>query len=176
MLEYSKNINLLPSKKAGYYQFYDSTHPLAYSNGCVYYHRHVASLKLGRWITTEEHVHHIDGNPLNNDPANLEVLTPSEHHKLHKGSVEALEDTCSICGKTYVTTRVHQKYCSYACADLGQVKNRSITKEALESLMPYSSWRSLGIKFGYSDSGIKKRAIALGCNMSLAKNTRTRVQ
>lgn len=39
--------------------------------------------KLGRELTSDEEVHHIDGNHLNNDPANLEVLSKSEHAKKH---------------------------------------------------------------------------------------------
>jgi len=30
-------------------------------------------------------IHHIDGNPLNNDISNLEALTPAEHGKKHRG-------------------------------------------------------------------------------------------
>src|SRR5690242_19841162 len=30
------------------------------------------------------HVHHKDGNHYNDDPENLVVLTPSEHHRLHR--------------------------------------------------------------------------------------------
>jgi hypothetical protein len=33
------------------------------------------------------HVHHIDGNPLNNCILNLEALTPSEHMKLHMNNL-----------------------------------------------------------------------------------------
>ncbi len=39
--------------------------------------------KLGRELTSDEEVHHIDGNHLNNDLANLEVLSKSEHSKKH---------------------------------------------------------------------------------------------
>ena len=30
------------------------------------------------------HVHHKDGNHYNNDPENLETLTPTDHHRLHR--------------------------------------------------------------------------------------------
>jgi len=47
-------------------------------------HRLVMEKELGRKLGSWEHVHHIDGDKLNNDPLNLLVLTNSEHRKLHK--------------------------------------------------------------------------------------------
>lgn len=38
---------------------------------------------LGRYLTKNEIVHHKDGNRTNNKLDNLEILTPSEHGKLH---------------------------------------------------------------------------------------------
>ena len=47
-------------------------------------HRAVAEAMLGRPLRPGEVVHHKDGNKLNNDPANLEVLaSQSEHCKVH---------------------------------------------------------------------------------------------
>lgn len=46
-------------------------------------HRVIASWKIGRSLSESEHVHHIDGNKLNNDPKNLMILSPSEHARLH---------------------------------------------------------------------------------------------
>ena len=46
-------------------------------------HRWVMEQQLGRPLTSAEHVHHIDGNTNNNDPANLIILTNGEHAKLH---------------------------------------------------------------------------------------------
>lgn len=46
-------------------------------------HRHVMELKLGRKLGSAEVVHHVDGNPLNNDPDNLVTLSRSEHQRLH---------------------------------------------------------------------------------------------
>ena len=46
-------------------------------------HRVVAEQMLGRPLKPGEIVHHIDGNKRNNDPSNLQVMTQSEHIKLH---------------------------------------------------------------------------------------------
>ncbi len=48
-----------------------------------YEHRHVLSIKIGRPLQTDEDCHHIDGNPLNNSPDNLEVKSHSEHRRYH---------------------------------------------------------------------------------------------
>lgn len=46
-------------------------------------HRVVAEQKIGRPLQRGEIVHHIDGNHLNNDPANLAVMTQAEHMREH---------------------------------------------------------------------------------------------
>ena len=45
-------------------------------------HRHVIEQHLGRKLKTFEHIHHINGNPIDNRIENLQVLTNSEHQKL----------------------------------------------------------------------------------------------
>jgi hypothetical protein len=42
-------------------------------------HTLVAEAKLGRKLKADEEVHHRDGNKLNNDPSNLQVLGKAEH-------------------------------------------------------------------------------------------------
>ena len=64
-----------------YLYFIDKDHPLSHQCGCVYVHRHNMSLKLGRWITSEESVHHVNGDPLDNSFDNLVVLSNVEHGK-----------------------------------------------------------------------------------------------
>lgn len=46
-------------------------------------HRVVAENKLGRALRRGEVVHHIDGNPKNNDPSNLMIITQRQHMLEH---------------------------------------------------------------------------------------------
>jgi len=67
---------------AGYRQRWLPGHPRAY-DGYVMEHVLSAESKLGRPLSDDEHVHHIDGDKLNNHPDNLMVLSNSEHATLH---------------------------------------------------------------------------------------------
>lgn len=53
-----------------------------YSND-KYVHRVKMEEYLKRNLKTDEFIHHIDENPSNNRIENLEILTNSEHRKLH---------------------------------------------------------------------------------------------
>lgn len=50
-----------------------------------YEHRRVMEVAIGRRLKRKEHVHHKDGNKLNNNIDNLVLLTASEHARLHNG-------------------------------------------------------------------------------------------
>lgn len=52
----------------------------------LYKHREVAAEAIGRRLLSSEQVHHIDGNILNNNPDNLEVITVKEHCSQHNPS------------------------------------------------------------------------------------------
>lgn len=47
-------------------------------------HRYVMEQHLGRKLETSEVVHHIDGDRLNNNIDNLEVMSVGEHTRFHK--------------------------------------------------------------------------------------------
>lgn len=58
-------------------------HSLADVYGYAYEHRVVASETLGRPLRDDEHVHHIDLDPMNNAAENLAVMSNSQHRRLH---------------------------------------------------------------------------------------------
>lgn len=87
-------------------------------------HRWLMEQHLGRALLSTEHVHHRDGNPLNNDLANLEVLDGSEHMRMHK-SIEPTARACGSCGVVFVPVgrKRHQyKTCSPRCAQAMRVE------------------------------------------------------
>ncbi len=172
MLEYTKEITIKLDKTLGYSYFIDYEHPLAGGNsGRVYLHRHIASITAGRWLGPDEAVHHKDHNKQNNDPTNLEVLSHAEHARLHVGprAFIPVKEICPSCKEEYMKERNTQNYCSVSCAQLGSIKDTTLTKEILDPLIEKYSWIALGKMFGYSDNGIKKRARALGCTIPVRR-------
>ncbi len=53
------------------------------THGRIFEHRAVAEKALGRPLTSNEAVHHIDGNKLNNQNTNLLICSASYHQWLH---------------------------------------------------------------------------------------------
>ena len=91
-------------RKDGRVKVYAPKHPNAPSDGLMYRYRLVAEEMLGRYLEPNETVHHKDLDPTNDDPSNLQVMTKSEHQKLHaqlrkkakQGNVVQLSATISI--------------------------------------------------------------------------------
>ena len=90
--------------KRGYILVMAKGHPRANRDGYVGEHVLVAERALGRYITSEHPVHHVDGQPANNKSRNLVVCQDQGYHKLlHQratalaacGNASALK--CDIC-------------------------------------------------------------------------------
>lgn len=107
----------------------------------------------GREVPKGMDIHHIDGNALNNDISNLQLLTKAEHAKTHgflrkngfstrdnaskvwytkenwqerrSVAIQRLQShpkVCQWCGKEFIATNVHQRFCSSTCHHQWQYK------------------------------------------------------
>ena len=65
----------------GYLQFTNS--PANGEHAGKMLHKIIAEWKYNRGVESGEHVHHLDGNKLNNNAENLIILSASKHAKLH---------------------------------------------------------------------------------------------
>jgi hypothetical protein len=67
----------------GYVELYTPEHPAADSRSYVVEHRLVMERHLGRYLTSEEHVHHINKIRTDNRIENLQLMIRSDHITLH---------------------------------------------------------------------------------------------
>jgi len=58
-----------------------------------YLSRIIMEKQVGRSLTKDECVHHLDKNTMNNDIENLKVLSRSDHTRLHQKGKEVSEET-----------------------------------------------------------------------------------
>ena len=66
----------------GYIMIYKPEHPFADNHGCVREHRLIMEKHLGRYLTKQEEIHHIDGNKKNNEISNLLLTDRSNHARI----------------------------------------------------------------------------------------------
>lgn len=68
----------------GYVIIYMPTHPYANSSGGVAEHRLVIEKSIGRYLKSNEFVHHLNGDKKDNEIKNLIIMNSSEHQRLHQ--------------------------------------------------------------------------------------------
>jgi hypothetical protein len=82
----------------GYMRFKDSHISVA---------RWVATKKIHRRLRKEEVVHHIDGNPLNNNPSNLQICKKQiEHDKIHIENAKNRGYELRFSGRVSIYTKI----------------------------------------------------------------------
>ena len=88
------------------------------------YPRYLMEQKLGRKLLPEEDVHHKDGNTLNNELDNLEILMHGEHQRMHSTKYFDTIETCMVCGRRFIMTG--HKWAKLM-VDLRRGRNRYLT-------------------------------------------------
>ncbi len=156
---WDKPINVREHKTLGYLYFMDKAHPLADKYGFVYHHRHIASLKLGRWLTVDELVHHIDEDRTNNVPNNLKISDRSAHGKTHKP--EVTERECLYCNTVFTPNCNGIRFCSTGCAS-SKSRRFEIDPTPLFELVWSMPTTEVAKLFKVSDTAVAKRCCKLG--------------
>lgn len=158
--EYVITKKISVDKTLKYEYFMDKNHPLANKSGKVYLHRHVASVKLGRWLDNED-AHHKDTVRGNNQPDNVVVMTRSEHAKEHHPPLINRDKVCKECKTPFIADKEWSEFCSHKCCSLNKRKFNP-TKEEIEAVIWLRPTSALAKEYGVSDKAFEKRCKLLG--------------
>lgn len=85
----------------------------------VSYARYLMSVNLGRYLTRQEQVDHVDNDKTNDIIENLQILTPAENNRKSSKGLTYYEFVCPICrvGFKLTSQRSHKNSptCSRKC-------------------------------------------------------------
>lgn len=157
----------------GYVEIVMPEHPNARSNGTILEHRLMAEKKLGRLLTKEECVHHIDGDKCNNSFDNLIVFkTSADHSAFHKGARMIKDGDVWYCPDKGCT---HTELCPICCVNYKDKKAKMCldcwnelkhklaydndnrpSREVLKNKIRTMSFIQIGKEYGVSDNAVRK--------------------
>lgn len=117
----------------GYKLIHSPNHPNKDSYGYVYEHRLVMEKYLGRYLRSDEIIHHINGKKDDNRIENLKLLTRQNHGTEHK--LDMSNRKCLLCnGQTSIQTfgtgwaRWHNYNGGHICDICYKRRDRATTK------------------------------------------------
>ena len=87
-------------KRNGYIVIYLPNHPYSSKQGYVRKHRLIVESQIGRYLTLEEKVHHLNEIKIDNDPTNLiAFINESAHQRFHYDSKNVKEQEIIFDGR-----------------------------------------------------------------------------
>ena len=110
----------------GYLSILRKHHKYADKYGRVALHRYRMELMLGRYLTRKEVVHHIDGNPENNEEDNLMLFSSNGEHISYTTIIHDGNTRCLLCGSdetTYKFTKKGFKWYNWYSYESGHICN-----------------------------------------------------
>lgn len=114
------------------------------------YPRYLMEIHLNRHLTKKEQIDHIDGNPLNNDISNLQILNFKEHQSLDVLRNKDIVVKCTYCGKEFIIpgSKLNFRnrkdrnqsgyFCSRTCSGKygADIKNKRIVPKKIDKIIP----------------------------------------
>ena len=171
----------------GYRLLYRPEHPRAMRsrgyNGWIYEHIFVMEQELGRPLTENECIHHLDGDKANNSTNNLIVLSLSHHSRLHSwmsgntGQKCPEENRKNSANPKSVRKRRAPTYCvscgivlrsdakKYCQSCFAQHRRKVADRPAPEEILAMAKEHGyvwVGKKYGVSDNAVRKWVRAAG--------------